>query len=179
MPAGSSGPPSHTTDIIRPSAVKVTRPTAFPPWGDGRAAPAASRAVAWSNFKVPTMDGWHRVHLALRRVRAPAREHLAGVPDHRVSDATEAAVAGSDLRPQHACHVVAEHRSACPTMPAHSRLLPCCPLAVIAAVPLTNSTSPNGFIAAGPLRVTSSRIPQRRSACGLLFATGTKPNPTR
>src|SRR5262249_4874209 len=42
-------------------------------------------------------------------------------------------------------------RSACPTMPAHSRLLPYCPLAVIAAVPLTNSTSPTGFISAGPV----------------------------
>jgi hypothetical protein len=35
-------------------------------------------------------------------------------------------------------------------MPAHSRLLPYCPLAVIADVPLTNSTSPTGFISAGP-----------------------------
>jgi hypothetical protein len=30
-PDGSSFRPSHTTDIIRPSAVKVTRPNAFPP----------------------------------------------------------------------------------------------------------------------------------------------------
>src|SRR4029077_7678945 len=47
-------------------------------------------------------------HQALRRVRAAAREHLAGVPDHRMTDAAEAAVAGGDLRLQNASHAVAE-----------------------------------------------------------------------
>jgi hypothetical protein len=47
-------------------------------------------------------------HLALRRVRAAAREHFTGVPGHRMADAAEAAVAGGNLRLQHAGHAVAE-----------------------------------------------------------------------
>jgi len=47
-------------------------------------------------------------HLALRRVGAPAREHLARIPDHRMADAPEAAVTGGDLRLQHARDAVAE-----------------------------------------------------------------------
>src|ERR1700745_1686469 len=53
-------------------------------------------------------------HLALRRVCATAREHFAGVPDDRMADAAEAAVAGRDLRLQHAGHTVAEAQVSVP-----------------------------------------------------------------
>jgi hypothetical protein len=41
-------------------------------------------------------------------------------------------------------------KSACPTIARQSRVGPYWPLALIAAVPLTNSVSPTGFISAGP-----------------------------
>ena len=67
-----------------------------------------------------------------------------------MADAAEAAVAGSDLRLQHARHASPRRRSAWPIIPAHSRLFPYCPLALIDAVPLTNSISPTGFVSTGP-----------------------------
>src|SRR6202035_3422660 len=36
----------------RPTEVKVTRPSAFPQYGEGRAVPAASRAVALTHLQV-------------------------------------------------------------------------------------------------------------------------------
>jgi hypothetical protein len=42
---------------MRPSSENVTRPIAFGPYGEGSAAPAASRAVARASFQVPTIEG--------------------------------------------------------------------------------------------------------------------------
>src|SRR5207237_6572291 len=56
-------------------------------------------------------------HLAFGRVRAAARECLAGVPDHRVADTAEAAAAGGDLRLQHARDAVTEAQISVPNNP--------------------------------------------------------------
>ena len=89
-------------------------------------------------------------HLALRRVGAAARERLARDPRHRVADAAEAAVAGGDLRLQHARDAVAEPQIGVSDDAGAQPALAVWPLALIAAVPLTNSISPTGFISAGP-----------------------------
>jgi hypothetical protein len=47
-------------------------------------------------LRLPSTRLRSQARKALRRVRAAARERLAGVPDHRMADAAEAAVAGSD-----------------------------------------------------------------------------------
>src|SRR3954470_8040135 len=46
-------------------------------------------------------------HLAPRRIGASPRKRLVGIPDRRVADAAEAAVAGGDLSLQHARDAVA------------------------------------------------------------------------
>ena len=56
-----------------------------------------------------------------------------------------AAISASSTR-----HTVAEAQVGVPDDAGAQRLLPNCPLALIAAVPLTNSISPTGFISVGP-----------------------------
>jgi hypothetical protein len=67
-----------------------------------------------------------------------------------VTDAAEAAVAGGDLRLQHARDAVAEPQVGVSDNAGARLLFPNCPLALMADVPLTNSISPTGFISAGP-----------------------------
>ena len=67
-----------------------------------------------------------------------------------MANASEAAVAGSDLRLQYARHAVAQAQVGMADDAGAEPAPPNCPLALIAAVPLTNSISPTGFNSAGP-----------------------------
>jgi hypothetical protein len=89
-------------------------------------------------------------HLAPDGVSARLRERVARVPGDRMPNAVKAAVSGRDLGFQNPCDLVESRKSACPTIARQSRVGPYWPLALIAAVPLTNSVSPTGFISTGP-----------------------------
>lgn len=89
-------------------------------------------------------------HLSLNRIGARLGERVAGIASNGVADAANAAIARGDRGFHHPCDPIAKPEIGKTDNATHSRVGPYWPLALIAAVPLTNSVSPTGFISVGP-----------------------------